>query len=114
MKWLDREFGMNISSQEDKVFMELKETLITLYNMVSEEKEKEIMELKAIGIVPAVYTNESVTNAVSGMLTKEKIIVDSSSLQLIQVMDPIFKIPENSFLKSSIGAHFYSPFSYLE
>ena len=43
---------------------------------------------------------------------KDKILVDSVNYKFIQIIDPIFKDPEDNKLVS-LNAHFYSPYKYL-
>jgi ABC transport system ATP-binding/permease protein len=87
-----------------------------LYKRVNEKKEAMIAEQQATPQLKAQYDatydrafNRSLSDALRKLQEQHKIVRQKG--RLVQVVDPIYRLPETSAL--GLSAHFYAPYKYL-
>jgi ABC transport system ATP-binding/permease protein len=102
---------VDVAEEEDSLET-LKMFYADKYNLVLDKKTKAEDKLEAKGILKNQFANKNLEELVTNALEKNKIQVDSSKQEFIQLIDPIFKDPTPS---STLGldAHFYAPAKYL-
>ena len=83
------------------------------FNYILEMKDSVNQSLKVKDMdIENTYTNRYLLDLTTNSFEKDKILVDSVNYKFIQIIDPIFKDPEDNKLVS-LNAHFYSPYKYL-
>lgn len=91
----------------------LKFFFIRKYNFILDRKEQEVERLKKLGIKKRDFTNKNMEELVTNALEKNKILIDSVKLQFVQVMDPVYRDPQQGGLLPGWKAQFYAPQKYF-
>lgn len=111
-------FGNGVATQLDSWLDKLKDHYQTRFNKAIKDKERIIYfyENKSksgydLNLFKNLYSNESLTDIVRNINTKNRIIRFNN--RLVQVVDPIYNTPERSSNPLNYRTHFYAPQKYF-
>ena len=103
----EKKYGkISIAKGSDST-LSLKALLTEKYNFILNQKDSTIAKLELKGVLKDNYTNKSVSEAVFNSLEKEKIVLDSTNLKFIQIIDPIFQEADDKTILG-LNSHMYS------
>ncbi|MDP2387414.1 MAG: ATP-binding cassette domain-containing protein [Bacteroidota bacterium] len=106
-KLAEKKYGkINLKEEEDSLAA-LKVVIIEKYNFIINKKDSLISELLKKNITKEKYTNESIDETVTNSLEKEKIVIDSSMYNFIEVIDPVFQDPDENAVVG-LNSHMFS------
>lgn len=103
----ENKYGKIAIDKDSDSLSALKSILTEKYNFILNQKDSLIAKLDKTAITKENYTNKSVEESVENSLEKDKIVLDSTNLKFIQIIDPIFQdVDQNSTL--GLNSHMYS------